>query len=61
MLAVLEGGFNLKARKECAQMFARHSQVQGFVIDGLHNNGLPVEQMSYETIKPVITETLVNL
>ncbi|XP_046682360.1 queuine tRNA-ribosyltransferase accessory subunit 2 [Homalodisca vitripennis] len=58
LLATVEGGYDLEARRQSAQMFSRHPLVQGFVIDGLHNNGMAVEQMSYDTIRPVITETL---
>uniref|UniRef100_A0A1B6L868 Queuine tRNA-ribosyltransferase accessory subunit 2 n=1 Tax=Graphocephala atropunctata TaxID=36148 RepID=A0A1B6L868_9HEMI len=61
LLAVVEGGYDLEARGQSAQMFSRHPAVQGFVIDGLHNNGTSVEQMAYHTIRPVITETLRHL
>lgn len=60
LLAVLEGGYDLEARQKAAQLISQHPQVQGLVIDGLHNNGTNVEKMTFEVIKPVIQVTLVQ-
>jgi hypothetical protein len=61
LLGVVEGGYNIGARIDAARKMAACTEAQGYVIDGLHNNGASVEDISYNTIRPVIVETLVSL
>lgn len=60
LLGVVEGGYELSARRDAARKMAACPAAQGYVIDGLHNNGPSVEDISYKTIRPVINETLVS-
>ncbi|XP_054274045.1 queuine tRNA-ribosyltransferase accessory subunit 2 [Macrosteles quadrilineatus] len=61
LLGVVEGGYELSARRDAARKMAACPAAQGYVIDGLHNNGPSVEDISYKTIRPVINETLKHL
>lgn len=59
MLACIEGGYDLNARKKCASSFS-DSPVDGFVINGLHNNGSDVEKLDIDKIRPIIEATIVS-
>ncbi|KAF6200684.1 hypothetical protein GE061_005128 [Apolygus lucorum] len=57
LLAVLEGGFDLEARKKVGQTYS-DAPVDGFVINGLHNNGGDVEKIDFEKIRDLIEASI---
>lgn len=59
ILGPVEGGYNLQAREESID-YLKDKPLAGFVIDGLHNNGPDVQNISLEQIKQVVQHT-VNL
>lgn len=54
VMGAISGGFNLKARKTCIDAVCNNSIVNGFLIDGLHNNGPEVEFITPDEIKSVV-------
>ncbi|XP_046389822.1 queuine tRNA-ribosyltransferase accessory subunit 2 [Ischnura elegans] len=56
-LALLQGGYDISSRVSFAKDVSA-SDVDGYVIDGLHGNGEEVEFFEYEKAKPVIKETI---
>ncbi|XP_071445947.1 queuine tRNA-ribosyltransferase accessory subunit 2 [Hetaerina americana] len=59
-LALLEGGYDISSRKSYVKEIAE-SDVDGYVIDGLHSNGPEVEFMEVEKAIPVIREIVKEL
>ncbi|XP_011873199.1 PREDICTED: queuine tRNA-ribosyltransferase subunit QTRTD1 homolog isoform X2 [Vollenhovia emeryi] len=59
ILGPVEGGYNLQAREESID-YLKDKPLAGFVIDGLHNNGPSVQNISSEQVKQVVRHT-VNL
>ena len=59
ILGPVEGGYNLQARKESID-YLKDKPLAGFVIDGLHNNGPSVQNISSEQIKQVVQHTIVS-
>lgn len=57
ILGPVEGGYNLQARKESID-YLKDKPLAGFVIDGLHNNGPSVQNISSEQIKQVVQHTI---
>lgn len=57
ILGVVEGGYDLKYREESIN-YLKNKPVAGYVIDGLHNNGLDVRDIQWEQIKDVIQHTI---
>ncbi|KYQ59239.1 Queuine tRNA-ribosyltransferase subunit QTRTD1 like protein [Trachymyrmex zeteki] len=57
ILGPVEGGYNLQARKESID-YLKDKPLAGFVIDGLHNNGPDVQNISLEQIKQVVQYTI---
>ncbi|KAG5324998.1 QTRT2 ribosyltransferase, partial [Pseudoatta argentina] len=57
ILGPVEGGYNLQARKESID-YLKDKPLAGFVIDGLHNNGPDVQNISSEQIKQVVQYTI---
>lgn len=57
VFGVVEGGYYLKAREAATKKLVQ-SPVDGFVIDGLHNNGPIVESVAYDSVQHILTETL---
>jgi len=60
ILGPVEGGYNLQAREESID-YLKDKPLAGFVIDGLHNNGPTVQNISMEQIKQVVHHTIVNI
>ncbi|BET02452.1 Queuine tRNA-ribosyltransferase catalytic subunit 1 [Nesidiocoris tenuis] len=60
ILAAVEGGYNSEARKKSAASY-KNAPVDGFVINGLHNNGPDVEEIDFKSIEDVIDVTVDNL
>uniref|UniRef100_A0A0A9WJF6 Queuine tRNA-ribosyltransferase accessory subunit 2 n=1 Tax=Lygus hesperus TaxID=30085 RepID=A0A0A9WJF6_LYGHE len=56
-LAVLEGGYDLEARKKVGLSYS-DAPVDGFVINGLHNNGADVEKIDFQQIRALIEATI---
>lgn len=59
ILGPVEGGYNLQAREESID-YLKDKPLAGFVIDGLHNNGPSVQNISSEQIKEVVRHTIVS-
>jgi len=59
ILGAIEGGYNLQAREEFIS-YLKDKPLMGFVIDGLHNNGPEVQNISSEQVKQVIEHTIVS-
>jgi len=59
ILGPIEGGYNLQAREESIS-YLKDKPLTGFVIDGLHNNGPEVQDISSEQVKQVIKHTIVS-
>jgi len=59
ILGPVEGGYNLQAREESIA-YLKDKPLAGFVIDGLHNNGPSVQNISSEQIKQVVQHTIVS-
>ncbi|XP_012537073.1 queuine tRNA-ribosyltransferase accessory subunit 2 [Monomorium pharaonis] len=57
ILGPVEGGYNLQAREESIK-YLKDKPLAGFVIDGLHNNGPSVQNISSEQIKEVVHHTI---
>lgn len=53
ILAAIEGGYNLEARKDSIE-FTKDQPLDGFVIEGLHNNGPDVQNITLEQIEQVV-------
>ncbi|GJQ71151.1 hypothetical protein Trydic_g1052 [Trypoxylus dichotomus] len=54
VMAPITGGYCLKSRKRCLDLIKEKELIDGFLIDGLHNNGPEVEFLTYTEIKDVI-------
>ncbi|XP_054013474.1 queuine tRNA-ribosyltransferase accessory subunit 2 [Hylaeus anthracinus] len=59
ILAAIEGGYDIEARTSSVDDL-KDKPVMGYVIDGLHNNGPSVQNISLEQVKQVVEHT-VNL
>lgn len=59
ILGPVEGGYNLEAREESIS-YLKDKPLAGFVIDGLHNNGPSVQNVSSEQVKQVVQHTIVS-
>ncbi|XP_033340774.2 queuine tRNA-ribosyltransferase accessory subunit 2 [Megalopta genalis] len=57
LLAAVEGGYDADARLESLN-YLKDKPVDGYVIDGLHNNGPDVQNISTETVKEIIKQTI---
>ncbi|XP_078043061.1 queuine tRNA-ribosyltransferase accessory subunit 2 [Augochlora pura] len=57
LLAGVEGGYDMDARLESIN-YIKDKPVDGYVIDGLHNNGPDVQNISAETVKEIIKKTI---
>ncbi|KAF5296569.1 hypothetical protein FQA39_LY12487 [Lamprigera yunnana] len=54
VMGAIAGGYSIKARKECMDAVCENQEINGYLIDGLHNNGPEVEFLSIDEIKPVV-------
>nr|CAH7718603.1 unnamed protein product [Callosobruchus chinensis] len=56
VMAPVAGGYCLKSREHCINrsLLENTNEVNGFLIDGLHNNGPEVEFLPYEEIKSTV-------
>lgn len=61
VMAGISGGYCLKARDWCIKEISKDIEgINGFLIDGLHNNSPEVEFMEFEEIKPVVEFVIVS-
>ncbi|KRT81566.1 hypothetical protein AMK59_5870 [Oryctes borbonicus] len=61
VMAPIAGGYCLKSRKRCLDQIKNNELIDGFLLDGLHNNGPEVEFLTYNEIKDVIDLIAVTL
>lgn len=62
VLAPVVGGYCLKSRQKCLEALQPYiNDAQGFLIDGLHNNGPEVEFIPFEEVKPIVQAVVVSL
>ncbi|XP_066260209.1 queuine tRNA-ribosyltransferase accessory subunit 2 [Euwallacea similis] len=62
VIAPIAGGYSLKSRQKCIEQLSKHDQhFQGYLIDGLHNNGAEVEFIPLHEVKPVIEHIVEQL
>lgn len=59
ILGAIEGGYDKEARTLSIN-YLKDKPVMGYVIDGLHNNGPDVKNISAEEIKEVVQHTIVS-
>lgn len=60
IFGAIEGGYDLEFRKKSAEIIST-KDVDGYIINGLHNNGPEVETIDFNEVRPVIKEVLVRL
>lgn len=58
-LGSVEGGYNLQAREQSIK-YMENKQLLGYVIDGLHKNGIETANICIDQIRPVVEHTLVS-
>ncbi|XP_014279885.1 queuine tRNA-ribosyltransferase accessory subunit 2 isoform X2 [Halyomorpha halys] len=56
----IEGGYDIDLRKLSAQVIA-NKPVDGFIINGLHNNGPEVEKLDLKKVVPILKAVLKHL
>ncbi|XP_011495304.1 PREDICTED: queuine tRNA-ribosyltransferase subunit QTRTD1 homolog isoform X2 [Ceratosolen solmsi marchali] len=56
-LAPIEGGYNLQAREKCIK-YMKDKPILGYIIDGLHKNGIDTQNIYFDEIKHVIQHSL---
>lgn len=62
VIAPIAGGYCLKSREKCIEHQLKNDEyIQGYLIDGLHNNGPEVELLSYSDVKPVVESVIKKL
>lgn len=62
IIAPIAGGYCLKSRQKCLDLLLPNdSYCQGYLIDGLHNNGPEVEFISFAELKPVLDSVINKL
>ncbi|KAJ8974602.1 hypothetical protein NQ317_019347 [Molorchus minor] len=62
VMAPIAGGYCLKSRERCIEaVLANESDVGGFLIDGLHNNGPEVEFLPFVEVKDVVEHVIKKL
>lgn len=55
IMASIAGGYSLKARETCINLMSQEiDSLDGFLIDGLHNNGPEVELLSVDEVKNIV-------
>lgn len=54
MYILSTGGYDLKARERCLETVCKDPDIQGYLIDGLHNNGPEIEFLPFLELKPII-------
>lgn len=54
LMACIAGGYSTKAREHCINSLAKNTEIDGFLIDGLHNNGPEVEFIQFNELKEII-------
>ncbi|CAH0546556.1 unnamed protein product [Brassicogethes aeneus] len=52
-MASIAGGYCLKSREKCMDVMLKDSEIGGYVIDGLHNNGPEIEFIPFDEVKSV--------
>ncbi|KAK3919853.1 Queuine tRNA-ribosyltransferase accessory subunit 2 [Frankliniella fusca] len=60
ILAPIEGGYDLNARRTTSEEMAGYD-VDGYVFDGFHTNGATAEIISCDTLEPLVRECLERL
>lgn len=58
-MGCINGGYNLAARSDCIKEIIKYQEIQGYLIDGLHNNGPECEFIRFPEVKDVI-DSVVN-
>jgi queuine tRNA-ribosyltransferase subunit QTRTD1 len=58
-LGSIEGGYNLQARENCIK-YMEDKPILGYIIDGLHKNGIETQNIGIDEIKHVIEHSLVS-
>ncbi|XP_019874111.1 queuine tRNA-ribosyltransferase accessory subunit 2 [Aethina tumida] len=53
-MACITGGYDLKARERCLETVCKDPDIQGYLIDGLHNNGPEIEFLPFLELKPIV-------
>ncbi|KAH1003635.1 hypothetical protein HUJ04_003520 [Dendroctonus ponderosae] len=62
VIAPIAGGYCVKSRKQCLELLSPNEpDVQGYLIDGLHNNGPEVELISFSEVKPIVDYVISKL
>lgn len=59
ILAAVEGGYDIEGRTASAD-YLKDKPVVGYVIDGLHNNGSTVKNITSEQVKDIVKHTVVS-
>lgn len=60
VMACVAGGYDLKTREFCIEKISKNPEVQGFLIDGLHNNGPECEFIDFDEVKAVVNTVIVR-
>ncbi|XP_023014371.2 queuine tRNA-ribosyltransferase accessory subunit 2 [Leptinotarsa decemlineata] len=62
VMAPIAGGYCLNSREKCIKAIMKDQDVlDGFLIDGLHNNGPEVEFLPFNELKPVVSYVIDKL
>lgn len=61
-MASLSGGYNIKERERCINEILKNDDVlNGFLIDGLHNNGPEVELLAFKEFESIVEFIIVSI
>uniref|UniRef100_A0A0K8TML0 Queuine tRNA-ribosyltransferase accessory subunit 2 n=1 Tax=Tabanus bromius TaxID=304241 RepID=A0A0K8TML0_TABBR len=58
VIAPIVGGYNKEARSKSAKQAVQMSEVGGFIIEGLHNNGLSALNVDEGSVKEIVSECI---
>ncbi|KAF7271042.1 queuine tRNA-ribosyltransferase accessory subunit 2 isoform X2 [Rhynchophorus ferrugineus] len=62
VIAPIAGGYCSKSRQKCLELILPNNKyVQGYLIDGLHNNGPEVEFLPFNDVSHIVEEIIDNL
>ncbi|CAG9824141.1 unnamed protein product [Phaedon cochleariae] len=62
VICPIAGGYCLNAREKCLKaLLADQDELNGFLVDGLHNNGPEVEFLPFEEVRGVVEFTIKNI
>lgn len=61
VMAAIAGGYSIRERERCIKEIEQNADaIDGFLIDGLHNNGPEVEFLDFEELKAVVKFVIVS-